>query len=103
MIKGVVPLARRCLRITKTVEATYEDGVLTLDEPVDLAGKSRVRVQIEIPLPDDDLPESGAEPRRLALSSERRELLQRVRTLRDKIPRMDFDIVEALREIREHG
>jgi Uma2 family endonuclease len=51
MIKGVVPLARRCLRITKTVEATYEDGVLTLDEPVDLAGKSRVWVQIEIPQP----------------------------------------------------
>ena len=89
--------------ITKTVEATYEDGVLTLDEPVDLAGRRRVRVQIEIPLPDDNLPESGSETREPALSPERRELLQRIRTLRDKIPRVDFDIVEALREIREHG
>ena len=89
--------------ITKTVEATYEDGVLTLDEPVDLAWRSRVRVQIEIPLPGDGLPESGAEAREPALSPESRELLQRVRTLRDKIPRVGFDIVEALREIREHG
>ena len=89
--------------VTKTVDATYEDGVLKLDEPVDLARRSRVRVQIEIPLSDDRVSEPFAADERHALSPERRELLRRVRALRDKIPRVDFDIVEALREIREHG
>ncbi len=89
--------------MTKTIEATYEDGILKLDEPVDLAGRSRVRVQIEIPTPDDHSPDADLTSRRLALSPEKRELLERVRRLRDRIPRTDFDIVTALRDIREHG
>ena len=39
--------------MTRTMEATYEDGILVLDEPVDLATRSRVRVRIESPPPDD--------------------------------------------------
>ncbi len=41
--------------------------------------------------------------RRLALPPEKRDLLERVRRLRDEIPRVDFDIVGALRDMRAHG
>lgn len=33
---------------TKTLEATYDNGVLRLAEPLDLAPRSRVRVRIEL-------------------------------------------------------
>ncbi len=89
--------------IMKTVEATYEDGVLTLDEPVDLATRSRVRVQIEIPVARNRTTGSDLASRRLALPPEKRDLLERVRRLRDEIPRVDFDIVGALRDMRAHG
>jgi predicted DNA-binding antitoxin AbrB/MazE fold protein len=36
--------------MTKAIEATYDDGVLRLAEPLDLAPKSRVLVRIEIPV-----------------------------------------------------
>jgi predicted DNA-binding antitoxin AbrB/MazE fold protein len=36
--------------MTKTMEATYDDGVLRLAEPLDLALRSRVLVRIEIPV-----------------------------------------------------
>jgi predicted DNA-binding antitoxin AbrB/MazE fold protein len=39
--------------MTKTVEATYEDGVLKLDTPVGLEARSRVRVRIEVLEPRD--------------------------------------------------
>ncbi len=89
--------------ITKTVEATYEEGVLKLDEPVALATRSRVRVKIEIPEPERLASDARLEGGKLALSPEKRELLERVRRLRDRIPRLDFDIVGALRDIRENG
>ncbi len=89
--------------LTKTIAATYEDGVLRLDEPVDLARRSRVRVRIEIPAPDDHASDADVASRRLALSPEKRELLDRVRRLRDRIPRTGSDIVRALRDIRENG
>ncbi len=40
--------------MTRTVEATYEDGILKLAEPVDLTTRSRVRLSIEIPPPGDE-------------------------------------------------
>ncbi len=89
--------------ITKTIAATYEKGVLKLDEPVDLATRSRVRVKIEIPEPERPAAEAPREAGKLALSPEKRALLERVRGLRDRIPRLDFDIVGALRDIRENG
>lgn len=89
--------------ITKTVGATYEKGVLKLDEPVDLATSSRVRVKIEIPEPERPAADARRQGETLALSPEKRDLLERVRRLRDRIPLLDFDIVGALRDIRENG
>ena len=37
--------------ITKTIEATYAESTLHLEEALDLAPQSRVRVRIEIPPP----------------------------------------------------
>jgi predicted DNA-binding antitoxin AbrB/MazE fold protein len=88
--------------ITKTINAIYEDGTLKLEEPVDLTARSRVRVRIEIPSSDSGT-DPGLESRRGALPAEKRELLERVRTLRDSTPKVGFDIVDALRDMRENG
>lgn len=35
--------------MTRVLVATYEDGLLKLDEPLELADSTRVRIHIEIP------------------------------------------------------
>ncbi|HEX4961521.1 MAG TPA: antitoxin family protein [Thermoanaerobaculia bacterium] len=90
--------------MTKSVNAIYEDGVLRLEEPVELEKRSRVRVRIEIP----DTPQEGSsrgevERRRLHLAPGKRALFDRIRALREKAPPVEFDIVETLRKFREHG
>ncbi len=87
---------------TKTVDAVYEDGILRLAETIDIAARSHVRVRIEIPS-SGEATGSHLEERRRALPPDKRELLDRVRGLRDRTPRVGFNIVEALREMREHG
>ena len=37
--------------MTRTVDAIYEDGLLRLEEPVDLRERTQVRVRIELPEP----------------------------------------------------
>ena len=39
--------------IIKTLEATYEKGVLQLAEPLGLAPRSRVRIRVEMPSPQE--------------------------------------------------
>ncbi len=108
--------------MTKTVEAIYEDGVLKLQEPVDLHRKTRVRVIIEIPeVPEPlkeasswaskeilDAPESSShedvpDRRDLRLSPERRALFRKLKHLQHKIGSIDLDVVESLRDFRENG
>lgn len=106
--------------MTKTVEAIYENGLLELMEPIPLKGRARVRVVVEIP-------ESGPEPshggrsapspsvpgaesannatlrRQLSrMSPENRSLFEKVRALRKRIGPVSVDVVETLRELREH-
>ena len=105
--------------MTKTLDAIYEDGILKLEEPVHLKGRTRVRVSIEIP--DDEQPdrhptaesssdlgenvsaEGDLEDRIPRMSAESRALYQEFCALQKKMPQVDFDIVETLREFRENG
>lgn len=90
--------------MTKPLNAIYEDGVLRLEEPVAIEKRTRVRVRIEIPDPPREIsPRDEVERRRLRLSPEKRALFDRIRTLRDKTPPVEFNIVETLREFREQG
>jgi predicted DNA-binding antitoxin AbrB/MazE fold protein len=107
--------------MTTTIDAVYQDGMLKLDESMDLGAGTRVRVRIEIPEMAGPEP-PGREPvagrgdlaearsrlrdrdrRILEMSPEARSLFEEIRTLRDKIPPVDFDIVESIREFRDHG
>jgi predicted DNA-binding antitoxin AbrB/MazE fold protein len=88
----------------KPVNAIYEDGVLRLEEPVELEKKTRARVRIEIPdAPQESSSKDEIERRRLDLAPGKRALFDRVRALREKTPPVGFNIVEALREFRENG
>ena len=95
--------------MTKTMDAIYENGLLELAEPIPLPGRTRVRVAIE--LPDAQVtssPDAGAESRRQSalrrrlakMSPENHALYKKVEALREKIGPLDFDVVEALRELR---
>lgn len=90
---------------TTTMDAIYEDGVLRLEEPMDLENRTRVRVRIEIPEPiaEGVLPMRESDRRRSAMTPANRDLFDRVRSLREKMGPIDMDIVEELRDIREHG
>ncbi|MCP4655383.1 MAG: antitoxin family protein [bacterium] len=46
--------------LTKTVGAIYEDGILKLEESMELAEKTRLRVIIELPDPTDDWESAGS-------------------------------------------
>lgn len=88
----------------KPVNAIYEDGVLRLEEPVELKKKTRVRVQIEVPdTPQESSSRDDVERRRLHLAPGKRALFDRIRALREKTPVVGFNIVDALREFRENG
>lgn len=88
-----------------TMDAIYEDGVLRLEEPVELENRTRVRVRIEIPEPvaEQALPMRESDRRRSVMTPENMALFDQVRSLREKMGPIDLDIVEELRDIREHG
>jgi predicted DNA-binding antitoxin AbrB/MazE fold protein len=107
--------------VTKTMEAIYENGLLELAEPIPLQGRARVRVSIELPDPRPDASQSVSQAtsslsvsaeatqqsnlRRQAtkMSPENHALYKKVEALREKIGPLDFDVVEALRELRDHA
>lgn len=68
-----------------TVEATYEDGTLKLDEPLPLKERQRVEIVIRTPL---DLPSTGPG----ASVEEREEALRRLFSL--QLPVADWDEME---------
>ena len=100
--------------MTRTVEAIYEGGVLKPVTPIDLEGKTRVLLHIEAadtntrPLAEEAFHFSRTDSRDLvarleSLSPENRTLYERIQHLRSSMSPVDFDIVEALNELREHG
>lgn len=106
--------------MTKTMEAIYENGLLELAEPIPLQGRARVRVAIEFPDPRPDPPQpvgqaksspsasaaahqSAFRRRAAKMSPENLALYEKVEALREKIGPLDFNVVEALRELREHA
>lgn len=107
--------------MTKTMEAIYENGLLELAEPIPLQGRARVRVAIELPDPRPDPPQpfgqatsppsanaeatrqSALRRRTAKMSPENHALYKTVEALREKIGPLDFDVVEALRELRDHA
>lgn len=107
--------------MTKTMEAIYENGLLELAEPIPLQGRARVRVAIEFPDPRPDPPQpvsqatsspsasaeashqSALQYRAAKMSPENRALYKKVEALRERIGPLDFDVVETLRELRDHA
>jgi predicted DNA-binding antitoxin AbrB/MazE fold protein len=89
--------------ITKSLGAIYEDGVLRLDEPVELERRARVRVRIEIPdAPEERTSQTVVDLRGRRLAPDKVALFTRIQALRERTPPVDFSLTDALREIREN-